>query len=200
METENFSKEESFNLIAKMISRAKNEYRDNGKGWLVWGWLLFAASSASAILKHLEQTRYIPWLWNIMGILVLLYFIYEVTRKKIEKVKTYVEEMLDKFGTGFFISLITIIIASAIAENGFAFGYYFILYAFWMFIYGSAIHFKPLIIGAFVNWAAAILIFIVDDFKYGMVISAIAVLVGYLIPGYMLRNQYKKSNKANNGV
>ncbi len=200
MENENFSKEESLYLIAKMISRAKNEYRDNGKGWLVWGWLLFAASSASAILKHIEQTRYISWLWNVMGILVLLYFIYEITRRKITKVKTYVEEMLDKFSAGFFISLITIIIASAIAGNGFAFGYYFILYAFWMFIYGSAIHFKPLIIGAYLNWAAAILIFMVDDFKYGMIISAIAVLVGYLIPGYILSNQYKKSNKVNNGV
>ena len=200
MENENFSKEESFNLIAKMISRAKNEYSDNGRGWLVWGWLLFAASSASAILKHIELTKYISWLWNVMGILVLLYFIYEITRKKTVKVKTYVEEMLDKFSAGFFISLITIIIASGIAGNGFAFGYYFILYAFWMYIYGSAIHFKPLIIGAYVNWAAAILIFIVDDFKYGMIIAAIAVLVGYLIPGYMLRNQYQKSHKGNNGV
>lgn len=200
MENENFSKEESFNLIAKMISRAKNEYSDNGRGWLVWGWLLFAASSASAILKHIELTKYISWLWNVMGILVLLYFIYEITRKKTVKVKTYVEEMLDKFSAGFFISLITIIIASGIAGNGFAFGYYFILYAFWMYIYGSAIHFKPLIIGAYVNWAAAILIFIVDDFKYGMIIAAIAVLVGYLIPGYMLRNQYQKSHKGNNGI
>lgn len=197
MENENFSKEDSLNIIAQMISQAKNEYRDNGAGWLLWGWLLFVASSASAVLMHFEQTKYIPWLWNIMGILVLIYFIYECSiSKNPKKVKTYVEGMLDKFGVGFFLSLITIIIAGIIARNGFAFGYYFILYAFWMYVYGSAIHFKPLIIGAFVNWAAAIIIFIVNDFKYGMIVSAIAVLIGYLIPGYMLRNQYKKSNKS----
>jgi hypothetical protein len=196
MENENFSREEGFNLIAKMISQVKNEYRDKGEGWLLWGWLLFIASSASAVLKHLDQDRIIPYLWNGMGIMVLIYFIYRSTWKRTVKVKTYVEEMLDKFGAGFFLSLMTMIIASSIsiASKGFVFGYYFILYAFWMYIYGSAIKFKPLIFGAFVNWAAAITIFIVDDFKYGMIVSSVAVLIGYLIPGYMLRNQYKKSN------
>jgi hypothetical protein len=193
---ENFSREEGFNLIAKMISQVKNEYRDKGEGWLLWGWLLFIASSASAVLKFLDQDRIIQYLWNGMGIMVLIYFIYRSTRKRIVKVKTYVEEMLDKFGAGFFLSLMTMIIASSIANNGLGFGYYFILYAFWMYVYGSAIKFKPLIFGAYVSWAASILIFIVADFKYSMIISAIAVLLGYLIPGYMLRNQYHKTNKS----
>ena len=197
---ENFSSRESFDLIAKMISRAKNEYSDKGEGWLLWGWLLFLSSISSAILIHFHLARYLPWLWNGMGITVLVYFIYRLTFKKTAIVKTYVEAMLDKFGIGFFISLITIIICSAIINNGFAFGYYFILYAFWMYIYGSAIKFKPLIFGAYVNWASAILIFIVDDFKYGMIISSGAVLAGYLIPGYMLRNQFNKSSKSNNGL
>ena len=197
MENDNFSREESFGLIAKMISQAKNEHHENGGGWLFWGWLLFIASAASAILVFVDQIKYVPWLWNIMGILVLGYFVYELTMcKKPKRVKTYVEVMLHKCGTGFFISMITIIIASSIANKGFAFGYYFILYAFWMYIYGSAIKFKPLIFGAYVSWAASIIIFIVDDLKYGMIVSAIAVLMGYLIPGYMLRNQYKKSRKS----
>jgi len=198
---ETFSKEDSLSLITKMINQAKNENSEKGEGWLLWGWLLFLASISSAILMHFKLGSYLPWLWNAMGITVVVYFIYGVTLKKTAPVKTYVEEMLDRFGIGFFISLITIIICSAIINNGFAFGYYFILYAFWMYIYGSAIKFKPLIIGAIVNWAAAILIFIVDDFKYGMIISAVAVLLGYLIPGYMLRNQFRKSSqKKTNGV
>lgn len=192
MENENFSKEDNLHLIARMISQAKNEHSEKGEGWLLWGWLLFVASTASAVLKHLNQVQYIQWIWNGMAILVVIYLIYKLNRKKPAKVKTYVEEMLDKFGVGFFLSLITIIIASSIANKGFAFGYYFIIYAFWMFIYGSALKFKPLIIGAYVNWAASLIIFILDDFKYGMMISALAVLIGYLIPGYMLRNQQKK--------
>ncbi|MEO5648203.1 MAG: hypothetical protein ABIQ56_07550, partial [Chitinophagaceae bacterium] len=70
--------------------------------------------------------------------------------------------------------------------------YYYILYAFWMYIHGSAIRFKPLIIGAYVNWTAAIGIFLVKDFAIAMLISSVAILVGYLIPGYMLRSEYKR--------
>ncbi len=191
---ETFSKEDSLSLITKMINQAKNENSEKGEGWLLWGWLLFIASISSAIFMHFKLGSYLPWIWNGMGITVLIYFIYGVSLKKTAPVKTYINEMLDKFSIGFFISLITIIICSAIANNSFAFGYYFILYAFWMYIYGSAIKFKPLIFGAFVNWAAAIVIFLVDDFKYGMIVSSVAVLIGYLIPGYMLRTQYKKSN------
>jgi len=193
---ETFSKEESFNIIAKMITQAKNEYRDKGEGWLLWGWLLFISSLSSAVMVHLNYGKYVPFIWNGMALVVLIYFIYEVASKKTKKVKTYVEEMLNKFGTGFFLSLFTVIIATSIKGDSFSFGYFFILYAFWMFIHGSAIRFKPLIIGALVNWAAAVAIFIVADFKYAMIISAIAIAIGYLIPGYMLRNQYKKSNKS----
>ena len=197
MENENFSGEESFNVIARIINQAKDEYNYKGDGWLLWGWMLFIASAASAILIQIEQNKYVPWLWNALGVFVIVAFIYgRLARKKINKVKTYVEEMLNKFAAGFFISLIVTIIASALKGDAFSFGYFFILYAFWMFIHGSAIRFKPLIVGAIVNWAAAVAIFIVANFKYAMIISAIAIAAGYLIPGYMLRNQHQKSNKS----
>jgi heme/copper-type cytochrome/quinol oxidase subunit 4 len=135
--------------------------------------------------------------WNSMGIAVILYLLYCLSiKKKTRKVKTYIQEMLEKFGVGFLLSIIVTIIATVIKGDGFAFGYLYVLYAFWMFIHGSAIRFKPLIFGAAVNWAAAITIFIVKDFRYVMLISAVAIAIGYLIPGYLLRRQYKKSNKS----
>ena len=97
-------------------------------------------------------------------------------------------------GTAFFISLLILVAANFIGDRpGFAFGYYYVLYAFWMFIHGSAIRFKPLIMGAAVNWAAAIAMFFIEDFMYDMLVSAIAILTGYLIPGYMLRSKYRKA-------
>jgi hypothetical protein len=50
-----------------------------------------------------------------------------------------------------------------------------------MYIHGSTTRFKPLIAGAFFNWAAALLIFF-NRLKYIMLTSAAAVLVGYIIP------------------
>ena len=204
---EDFSKKESLRLIEQMISAAKNDHRENGEGWLWWGWMLFGASLLSALLVQINQGRYVGWVWSGMTLVVIVAFVWESRTNKIRAVKTYIEELLEKFSTGFMISLLTIIAANTIVTNyndndnrgesiAFAFGYFYILYAFWMYIHGSAIRFKTLKVGAFVNWADAIAIFIIKDFKYAMLISAFAVAVGFLIPGYMLRNQYKKSLKS----
>lgn len=72
------------------------------------------------------------------------------------------------------------------------FGYLLMLYAFLMLIQGGALKFRPLLIGAAVNWIGAIAIFINEDFKYDMLISAAAVFIGYIIPGLVLRSKYKK--------
>lgn len=207
---EDFSKTDSLRLIEQMISAAKNDHRDSGHGWLWWGWLLFAASILSALFVQIRETQYIGWVWAIMSLIVIISFILESRTKKTQVVRTYIEELLDKFSAGFLISLLALITANTIVANftdddkgqnlAFAFGYFYILYAFWMYIHGSAIRFKPLKVGAYVNWAAAIAIFIVKDFKYAMLISAFAVAVGFLIPGYMLRNQYKKSLTGKHGV
>ncbi len=206
MGSEKFSGEESLNIIEQMIKTAKNEHREKGEGWLLWGWLLFIASTASALLEQIHFTRYIGLIWMSMSAIVLIYFLWGLRAKKTQVVKTYVAELLEKFSVGFLISLLTIITATTLVEFfkkdnsgesvAFAFGYFFILYAFWMYIHGSAIRFRPLIIGAAVNWIAAIIIFLTKDFKYVMIISAIAVLIGYIIPGYMLRNQFKNSYKS----
>ncbi len=196
MEDQKITEHEGLQLIQQMIQVAKADNSENGDGWLIWGWLLFLASVSSAVLSYLKIIGYISWIW--IGVLIvgmLLYTIFHLLRKKPERVKTYVQELLDRIGTGFFISLFTIVAAGFIINTSHGFGYYYILYAFWMYIHGSAIRFRPLIIGAFVNWIAAIAIFLLEDTGHIMVVSAIAVLVGYLIPGYMLQAEYRKKMK-----
>jgi Flp pilus assembly protein TadB len=194
MEEKKLTEKESLDIIQQMIQVAKEDHRETGEGWLIWGWLLFVTSLGSVLFSYTGLERYIGLLWwgmLIAGFLVgVLTYLWE--RKKNINVRTYVQELLDRSAAGFFISLLIMIAASMMSRVNFAFGYYYILYAFWMFIHGSAIRFRPLIIGAVVNWAAAIAIFIIEDFKYDMMVSAVAVLAGYLIPGYMLRSKYRK--------
>ena len=190
--------EQSFGIIEQMIAAAKNEHREKGDGWLIWGWLLFIASIVSAILLATGYNNYVGWVWTGMVIIgFAIGFFLSEKRKKKDVVTTYIQDLLIKLGAGFFISLFVMIAASYITHSYYGFGYYYILYAFWMFIHGSAIHFRPLIIGAFINWAAALAIFLTrDNFLFVMIISSIAILAGYLIPGYMLRSQFKKSHEA----
>jgi len=41
METKAITGEESLQIIPRMIGIAKNEPKDDSKGWLVWGWLYY---------------------------------------------------------------------------------------------------------------------------------------------------------------
>jgi hypothetical protein len=40
MEEQKITEHESLQLIQQMIRVAKEDHRENGDGWLIWGWLL----------------------------------------------------------------------------------------------------------------------------------------------------------------
>ena len=199
MEEKIINEREGLAIIQQMIRTAKQEHSERGEGWLLWGWLLFLASLLSVIFSYTGLMQYVGYIWNGMLIVVAAGFIWERSRKrKNNYVKTYIQVLLNRIGIGFFISLFCLIAATLLFNNTgttdftYSFGYYYILYAFWMYINGNAIQFRPLIIGAFVNWAAGIAMFLVTEFRYDMMISAAAILIGYLIPGYQLRTAYRK--------
>ena len=201
MEEKNLSGEESLQLIRQMIQVAKDEHQEKGDGWLIWGWLLFSASLASVILSYTDGRKYVGYVWlGMIAVGIVVYIVTHAGKKQQEKVQTYVQELLQKIGTGFFISLVVIIIANFQSKTLFVFGYFYVLYGFWMFIHGSALRFRPLIIGAFVNWAAALAIFAIDSFRYDMMVSTVAILVGYLIPGYLLRADYRKKSQSSDRI
>ena len=195
MEEPNLKHEESLRIIHEMIGNARSRIVDNGFGWLLWGSLIFLASLSTFFLIEAD-TQDIFLGWNIFGIVAVLIFLYNFIRPKRNKVKSYVDEVLGWVDIGFAVSLFVIIISINVSvgpNNGF--GYLLMLYAFLMLIQGGAMHFKPLIFGAVINWAGAIGIFYCTIFKYDMLITAAAVLIGYIIPGIILYSQSKRNNQ-----
>jgi hypothetical protein len=197
MGNKKLSEMESLAIINQMISNAKNEITDSGNTWLVWGWLIFIASLSTFIFIELNFENIFLG-WNIFGIAVILFLIYDIMKpKKDKKVKTYVSEILHYFGIGFTVCLVVIIVSINISgDPNIGFGYFLMVYAFLMLMQGGVLKFKPLIIGAVVNWVGAVAIFLNPVFKYDMLITAIAVFIGYIIPGYILRRQYRKKMEA----
>src|SRR5215210_3801361 len=115
MEEKKLTGEESLNLIQQMIQVAKDDHRENGEGWLIWGWLLFISSVLSIFFFNLGLYTYIDWTWSIMlAVGLVVYFLGHIRKNKNKKVNTYVQDLLNKLGTGFFISLFVIIGGSMI--------------------------------------------------------------------------------------
>lgn len=197
MEEKQITGHESLALINEMISKAKNEITDSGIGWLLWGGMIFLASLTTYIVLEfdLDVSPFIGW--NIFGLIAIPLMVYDLIRQKRQlKTRTYVDELLHLFGIGFTICIFLIILSiniSVSANEGF--GYFLMVYGFLMLIQGGAIRFRPLFVGAIINWAGCLAIFFNKEFKYDMLITAVAVFIGYIIPGLMLRNKYSKRVK-----
>lgn len=184
--------EQSLQIIHQMINKAKANITDNGVGWLLWGSLIFLASLASYFLVQYGY-RNLFFAWNVFGIISVILLLYEFMRKKPKVVRTYVDDVMRWVDIAFTISLFVIIISINLLRNpDGGFGYLLILYAVLMLIQGGVLRFKPLMIGAGVNWVAAIAVFYFNDYKYAMLITAGAVFIGYIIPGLMLRSRARR--------
>lgn len=198
MEEKQLSGHESLALINQMISKAKNEITDNGLGWLLWGGMIFLASVSTYIIIEfdLDVSPFVGW--NVFGLIAIPLMVYNFIRhKRTVTTRTYVDELLYLFDIGFTICLFVIILSMNISvDPNDGFGYFLMVYGFLMLIQGGAIRFRPLFIGAIINWAGALAIFFNEEFKYDMLITAAAVFIGYIIPGLMLRNQYRKRIKS----
>lgn len=198
MEEKKLSEQESLLIIQQMIQTAKQEQKDDGIGWIIWGWLLFAASALTWLNMRFEWFSTYMF-WNVFGCITGLLMIYELIGdfffKKKQKVKTYTSDLFRKLNAGFFIFLIMIILSMNLGVGpvkGFAL--LIGLYGFWILIYGAALDFRPSIIGAFVTWGFGFGALFVKDhhFDETMIWHGLAVLSGYIIPGHLAYRSFKK--------
>ena len=172
------SKEKSLEIIHQMINQAKTNITDNGLSWLLWGIMIFLASLSTYFFLYIGSDNIFLG-WNIFGIVTIILLLYDIFRPKKKLVSTYVSDLMKLVDIGFIICLFTIIfsINVAVGANG-GFGFFLMIFAFMMLIKGGAIKSRSLMIGAVVNWAGAIAMFINKEFKYDMLIMAAAVLIG----------------------
>jgi len=189
---EELSQERSLEIIHQMIAQAKANVKNNGTAWLWFGVMLFIACISTYVLIEVAYKNIFLG-WNIFGAVTLVILIARLFRRKKTVVLTYVDELLRWVNLGFLVSLFIIIFSINVGVSpNYGFGYFLMIYGFLMLIQGGAMKFRPLIIGAVINWAGAIAVLINDVFKYDMLISAAAIFMGYIIPGLILRVQYNK--------
>ena len=187
---------ESLLIIQQMINTAKHEQKDDGRGWIVWGWMLFLASILTVV-----NLRYrwfdLFFFWNVLGVVTLVFLLVDVIKKFFVKskvrVKTYTKSLFDKLNAGFFILIMFIVFAMNLGV-GPSKGFALLIgsYGFWVLIYGTALDFKPSVIASFITWAFGFIALFQTDFEVVMLLHAAAVLSGYIIPGHIANKEFKK--------
>ena len=193
MKTENFSPQESLDLITQVILEAKNKFSEDGVIYTMWGALLMIASTTQYFLLQngFTTTHFYPYfLMPLGGIISWWYFSRKATSttgtNQISKVTSAVW-----ITCSFNILVLGFALHSVLLTN---------LTPVILILLGIALSLSGVIIksnlllfsGIFTNITAIASFFI--DWQYHPLIMALVALVAILIPGLILMNRYKKEH------
>lgn len=186
-----FSPEESLQLIRSMIEKTKHSISDKSHYFLLWGWAVFIGSLLQYYLKVIIYYPQHYYAWYITPVALIIFIVFLVRDSKKEKVKTFIDEASRYLWTGIGFSFMAL--GFIFSKMGWQYCYpiYILLYGIGTYVSGALIKFRPLIIGGIFCFPLAVIATYVE-YDTQIITLAFAVLVSYIIPGYLLRMRYKK--------
>jgi hypothetical protein len=181
--------EESLRIISEMINKTKINIQQGSFHLLFWGWVILVCSLSDYLLMTLGgiSKHYYVWLLTIPGGFVSMIYGYVNGRKA--KVHTYAGRIYMWVWMAFLFSFLVLFVIHS-KNLGTVSPYIMMLVGFATFLSGIIINFKPLKIGGILFWIIAIIVSFASP-SIAPLGMPVAVITGYLIPGYMLK---KKDN------
>ena len=179
--------EESLRIISEMINKTKVNIRQGSFHLLFWGWLIFVCSLTVYILFNFFHIAN-PWIiWYLMIPGAFVSMIYGFVNGRTAKVHTYADRLYMWTWIGF-LATATVLFIVLSKNMAVVTPFILLLAGFPTFVSCFIIKFRPLIIGGIAFW-----IFSLGAHFFGgnieLLATPAAVLIGYLIPGYMLKRR-----------
>jgi hypothetical protein len=190
MENENLSAKESLQVIQSMIDKTKENLGDNSIYFLLWGWLVFIGCLLQYFLMVVVQYPKHYYAWLIISVGIVFSIVYSIKHRQTQKVKTYVGDSMSSLWAGMSISFMALPFILSKTGWNHAFPIYILFYATGTFISGGLLRFKPLQIGGIICWVLAVAATMVS-YQNQILLSALAIFVSYLVPGYLLKYRNK---------
>ena len=192
MENKEISPEESLRVIQQMIAESRNKFYNNGFALLFWGILIIAACLGQFILIETGHARHSNYIWPIaIGIGVIVTFVYFRFYARERRFHSRQDANNGILWIGFCITYV-VLIYLCINLNINPLGFIWCLLGFGLFASGGIYRFKPFYLGAVVFWICAILTLYIGDNVNELWVGAIAMFIGYIVPGYLLWNKAKR--------
>ena len=179
--------EESLRIITEMINRTKVNIRQGSFHLLLWGWLLTFCSLSDWLLARFTSFAHPYYVWYLIIPGAFVSMIYGFVTGRKAKVHTYAYMLYMWTWIGFFITSTVLFIVQAKSMESVA-PYILLLAGLPTFLSGFIIKFKPLITGGICFWVIALLVHFAGP-ALAPLGTPVAMLIGYLIPGYMLKNR-----------
>jgi len=183
--------EDSLQIIESMIRRTKGNLHDSSFYFLLWGWVILIALAGQLILEkvvHYDKP-YLIWFIIIAGVIASAVYGYRHGKKT--KSSSHFDSINLMIWIAFFVSYVIAIIFMK------EFNYkitpiIFLLAGNATFLTGIVIKFKPLIWGGIIFWIGVIAQFLLPV-NYVEFVSPLIIILGYLVPGYLLKSENRKN-------
>jgi hypothetical protein len=183
------SQQESLKLIAQMIHQAKKKAAGGSFYFLFWGYVVLMAYLGHYFLLLADfAIPYAVWLITIPAGIVS--GIYSARMKKKATVKTYTDHIYHNIWLSLLIPLLTTIFFGGQLGYENLTGMILMLAGVGVFLSGQVMKFRPLIIGAIIVWTGGICALVLNS-EVQYLIGAGTIILGYLVPGYMLKKAEK---------
>jgi hypothetical protein len=178
---------ESLDLIADAISKTTDNFKENSFYFLVWGWLIAIASFSFFLLHNFTSFQYyfLPFPVLVTAGIIATLSRYLKT-KSVSRTETYFGYFFSRLWLVLGLSFIFIVFIT-VSQKSLPFSYTLIIAGIGTLVSGLAMNFKPLTIGGMLFFVAAIAsVYTADNYK--PLLSGVAIVSGYLIPGYLLKS------------
>jgi hypothetical protein len=178
--------EESLALIYQTIAQTKVNLKQHSFIFLLWGWLLAFASIIRFFLQTQTNFTYyfipFPILAGIGLIATLIFY----CKKSQPNRETHLNYFIKNLWMVLIIGFIAAVFVS-VYQNIEPFTYTLLIAGIGTLVSGIIMKYKPLIFGGICLLTASVLCVFVSS-EYKVLIHGIAIILGYLIPGYLLKN------------
>jgi hypothetical protein len=173
-------------LISQVISRTRDNIREHSFIFLLWGWLLAIASLVWFILQTQTGVTYyfIPFpVLSAIGLIVsFIYYRKHIAAKTETYLNYFIRNLWMVLSLGFVVTVFV-----SVSQEVWPFSYTLILGGIGTMVTGLTMKFRPLFLGGiFFLLCSLVCIFLPVEYK--VLVHGVAILFGYIIPGYLLRN------------
>lgn len=184
------SSQDSLALITDMIRKAKREVAGDGSFQiLLWGWTISICNLGHyALMKAGVANSYLIWLLVIPTTVVST--VYGIRKGKKARVKTHLDIVISQLWIAVFVGIIIVLGFMNILEFN-QNPVILILAALGMFVTGTLIRVNLVKLGGVILGVGAIIAFtlpVMDQY----LVAGIAIILGYLVPGYYLKKNYRE--------
>lgn len=180
---------ESLKLIESMIGQAKRSFSRMSFYFLLWGVLLTAAMLVTYLARNSDPAWVNGIAWGIAGVVGgIISGVYGARQSKNEEVTNPMDSIVGWVWASFVITLFLVIVCSGLAHRDPG-AMITLLTGIPTFLTGRILRFRPLIIGGVLFWVAGIIMHVTTDPLILTVIYCATMVLGYIVPGIMLKRQ-----------